>query len=274
MTDRLVEKILPAYPFVQYNDDEYVVAFFDAYNVLAQEYLTKFNQLNLGFWPSEIISGKLLDWIALGIYGIKRERIIIIEFPTLKDHVEEGPLNTIPFNTIPFNTKDVDAYQYQSDFKSAGVYNTIEYNAIAYNQFKEKATTKTQYMSDDFFRRILLWNFYKDDGFQFSIPWLKKRIFRFFRCVMGNGLDYVNRYDFIDPLRKGFSPDLRDYKISVDKGVFTIMINPLAYDMGSNSEHPEWFEFFKICIEQRLVNLPFQYQFNVSPWPVQTQPME
>ncbi|EAB6759025.1 hypothetical protein HKU43_000330 [Salmonella enterica] len=49
------EKILPAYPFVQYRDDPNIVAFFDAYNEIAQEYLDSLNNLALPCWTSESI---------------------------------------------------------------------------------------------------------------------------------------------------------------------------------------------------------------------------
>lgn len=46
----LLESIIPAYPYTQYNDDPDIVAFFDAYNKLAQGYLDYFNNLNLPCW--------------------------------------------------------------------------------------------------------------------------------------------------------------------------------------------------------------------------------
>lgn len=68
----LLESIIPAYPYTQYNDDPDIVAFFDAYNKLAQGYLDYFNNLNLPCWTSPAITGELLDWIAAGIYGESR----------------------------------------------------------------------------------------------------------------------------------------------------------------------------------------------------------
>ncbi len=61
-----VEKIIPSYPFVQYRDDPNIVAFFEAYNDMAQEYLDELNSLNLPYWPSASLSGKLLDWVVEG----------------------------------------------------------------------------------------------------------------------------------------------------------------------------------------------------------------
>lgn len=227
----LVDKILPAYPFIQYRDDENIVAFFDAYNELAQEYLTVFNKLNLGFWPSEIINAEFLDWIALGIYGVKRERIIEIDYPP-PQKIEEDPIQA-------------------DEFKTAGVYDSIEYNVIAYNEFKEKATLTTEYMSDDFFRRILLWNFFKDDRFQFSIPWLKNRIARFFKAKRS------------DPFNTEDCYNLSYYSVQVNKGTFTITIDKQAYT-DSEGEHEDLFKFFKLCAETRIINIPFQYTYIVN----------
>lgn len=237
--DKLVDRILPAYPFVQYNDDDNVVAFFQAYNQLAREYLTAFTKLNLGFWAGEIINGPLLDWIALGIYGTQRHIIVNLQYPNKDDEI---------------------------DFKSEGVYNTIEYDNVAYNEFKNKAVATTQYMSDDFFRRILLWNFFKEDGFQFSIPWLKKRMGRFFKAFRG---DPFSSWDSKD-IENGY--DLTYYSVTVNKGVFTILIDPNAY-RDSEGLHEDWFEFFKLCMETRLINLPFQYTFIVNKLTM-TQPLE
>ncbi|BEN98698.1 hypothetical protein SMQC11_19870 [Serratia marcescens] len=48
----LIEKIIPAYPYTQYNADPNIVAFFTAYNTLAQGYLDYLNALNLPCWTS------------------------------------------------------------------------------------------------------------------------------------------------------------------------------------------------------------------------------
>lgn len=93
----LTEKILPAYPFVQYRDDPNVVAFFDAYNEIAQEYLDSLNNLALPCWTSESITGQLLDWIALGIYGVERPLLQVSE-----EAIARGAYDTIEYNTIPY----------------------------------------------------------------------------------------------------------------------------------------------------------------------------
>lgn len=200
-----VNQIIPAYPFVQYNDDPNVVAFFTAYNQIAQEYLTTFNNLVLPCWTSDEISGYLLDWIAEGIYGVKR--------PLLQVSQEEI---------------------------AKGAYNTVEYNAIQYAGLKNYRPGTSQYLADDYFKRILTWNFYKADGFQFTIPWLKRRVARFIHGPAG-----------IDPPLQ----DTFDVGITSNNGIFNVNIPEYGDGIGT---------FLKMAITQQMVKLPFIYSYNVA----------
>ncbi|MGP0902112.1 hypothetical protein [Serratia sp. CY76391] len=203
--ETIVDKIIPAYPFVQYNDDPDIVAFFTAYNKMAQDYLTAFNALTLPYWPGEIINGYLLDWIAAGIYGVTR--------PYLK--ISEGSV-------------------------AKGTYNSVEYNTVPYARLKSYRPGQTQYLPDEFFKRILTWNFYKGDGFQFSTPWLKRRLCRFIHGKAG-----------VDPnIQSTF-----DVSVTSSNGVFELSIPDYGDGIG---------KFLKTAIEQGLVNLPFIYSFNVT----------
>lgn len=92
-----VNKIIPSYSFTQYNDDPNVVAFFDAYNEIAQGYLDSLNSLNLPCWTSPAIIGELLDWVALGIYGQERPLLQVSE-----DAIARGAYNTIEYNSIAY----------------------------------------------------------------------------------------------------------------------------------------------------------------------------
>lgn len=201
---RNVEKIIPAYPFVQYNDDENIVSFFDAYNIIAQSYLDAFNALLLPCWTSEMVSSHLLDWVALGVYGQTRPSIIL--------NIEKQKL---------------------------GTYNTIDYNSIPYAKLKNIAGTQNA-MPDDIFKRLLTWNFYKGDGFQFSIPWLKRRISRF-----------VHGENGADPHIQGTF----DVTITVSDGIFSIGVP----DYGDGSA-----DFLVSCIEQGYAKLPFMYSFTAT----------
>lgn len=200
-----VNKIIPSYPFVQYSDDQNVVAFFDAYNEMAQEYLNEISSLSIPYWPSPALSGKLLDWVVEGIYG------------------ETRPL-----------------LQVSQDAIAKGAYNTIDYNTIPYAGLKNYIPGATTYVVDDYFKRILTWNFYKGDGVQFNIDWLKRRIARFLRGPNG-----------IDPS----VTDTFDISVVPKNGVFAILLPNSNDSVG---------QFLKDAIEQRIVKLPFMYSFTVG----------
>ncbi|HBN5772055.1 TPA: hypothetical protein MNM60_000871 [Citrobacter freundii] len=200
-----VSQIIPSYPFVQYRDDPNVVAFFQVYNEIAQEYLDEINSLSIPYWPSPALSGKLLDWVVEGIYG------------------ESRPL-----------------LQVSQDAIAKGAYNTIDYNTIPYAGLKNYIHGATTYVVDDYFKRILTWNFYKGDGVQFNIDWLKRRIARFLRGP--NGID--------PPVTDTF-----DISVISNNGVFAILLPNSNDSVG---------QFLKDAIEQRIVKLPFMYSFTVD----------
>lgn len=201
----LIDKIIPAYPFIQYRDDPNVVAFFEAYNEIAQEYLDSLNNLALPCWTSESITGLLLDWVALGIYGAER------------------PLLQVSEEAI-----------------ARGVYNTIEYNVIPYAVMRNYVPGSSSYVPDDYFKRILTWNFYKGDGSHFCIDWLKRRLARFIHGA--NGID--------PPLQSTF-----DISVTVANGVFAIVIPDYGNGVGY---------FLKDAIDQQQVKLPFIYKYSIT----------
>ncbi|MHA1063406.1 hypothetical protein ACR9GP_05790 [Enterobacter ludwigii] len=203
--DVRVKKIIPAYPFVQYNDDENVVAFFDAYNEMAQGYLDAFNALALPCWTSPAITGLLLDWIAQGIYGQSRPAVELVPF--------------------------VAAH---------GPYDTVEYNDIPYAFIQNYRAGEYAYMDDDMFKRVLTWNFYKGDGFAFSVPWLKRRIARF-----------IHGKDGTDPPVQ----DTYDVSVSSSASVFTLKIP----DYGDGIAPA-----LKACIQQGFTKLPFIYTYKTE----------
>ena len=126
----------------------YIQSFFTAYNNTSQTYLDNINQLNLPNY-TELIA-PLLDWVGLSLYGIER--------PSL------GAGTTS--NTL-------------------AVYNSVSYNTspYSYTTFSEGSTIYV--VNDDYYKRIITWNFYKGDGFQYSTNWLKRRVKRFLYGVNG-----------------------------------------------------------------------------------------
>lgn len=142
-----LQNVIPSYLFSQYTDDDGLQAQRLAYNQVAQSYLDWFNQINLPVYTG--LSGSLLDWVATGLYGLPRPLI-----PT-----QAGP--------------------------GVGLFDTVEYNQIEYNQYFVAQNQTFYTVSDDLYKRILTWRFYRGDGPQFTIPWLKKRVKRFLVGVNG-----------------------------------------------------------------------------------------
>lgn len=118
----MLKKIIPSYVYQEYADDDNLQGFCTAYNTLAQEYCDWFNQINLPAYTGALITDSLLDWVALGLYGISRP-----------------------------------------------------------------ALTGNNLVTDDEFKRIISWHFYKDDGKVFDVRWLKRRIMRFLEGINGTG---------------------------------------------------------------------------------------
>lgn len=177
-------------------------AFVNSYNAVAQGYLDSVNSLNLPIYT--IQSGTMLDWVALGLYGIQR--------PSLSVGTTYTPL---------------------------GVYNTVVYNETAYSEDVKGGDITAYFVTDDYFKRIITWNFYNGDSFQFTIPWLKRRVKRF--------LDGIDGVDF---------PIDETYDISV------ILTGINSFEI--NVPDTEAAHILEACILQGILSLPFQYIFTVT----------
>jgi hypothetical protein len=150
-----IANTIPAYLYLQYQGDQNVAPFFEAYNQYTQGYVNWFNSINLPIYTQDPVSGTMLDWVAASIYGITRPGL-----PSSTGSPEIGEVNTVTANQISFN-------EYAPGVPSA--------------------FTVTD---DDTFRRIITWSFYKGDGKTFTPTWLKRRINRFLNGA--NGTDVVN----------------------------------------------------------------------------------
>jgi hypothetical protein len=138
-----LQNIIKSYVYQEYSDDDDVQAFVASYNQIAQQALDFFNQLNYPVYTQPNITGAFLDWVANGLYGIQRPVASSTQIGTI------GPFNTYAYNSWPFDRLSITS--------------TVSY----------------EYISDDLFKRIITWNFYKGDGQYFNTKWLKRRIVRF-----------------------------------------------------------------------------------------------
>ena len=151
-----IQSTIPAYQYVQFNDDEHTQAFFDAYNAYVQGYVNYLNTANLPIYTG--LSSPLLDWVLTNLYGFPRPGL--------------------PSSGIP----------------GKGPYNTYRFNRFELNRATPAVTFAVTATSDDTYKRCATWRFYKGDGVVFNISWLKRRIVRFLTGANGTSPTIDNTY--------------------------------------------------------------------------------
>lgn len=197
-------RVIPSYLYQQYADDSDLQAFVDAYNEYAQTFLDWFNGIHLPIYTR--LSGDLLDWVAEGLYGLTRPAFASTFVPA------EGAFNTLMYDAV-----------------------------LTFNGFVSGINTNYVLTSDDVFKRCITWNFFKGDGDQFKIKWLKKRVVRFLTGVGGSPVD-------VD----------QTYGVSVQFGADNLIIISVSSEYDYNL-----FLAMKEGIETGVLQLPFQFQYQV-----------
>ena len=214
----LLKTTIPSYLYKQYQDDDDLLAFVASYNAATQTYVDWFTSVNLPFYPA--LSGALLDWVATGLYGLPRTSLT----QTITGAI--GPLNTAELNTIELNSFTPPTTTYYS-------------------------------ITDDIFKRILTWNYYKGDGKRFCMKWLKRRIMRF---LLGtNGLEP-------NPLSAGFvigPENTQAISVTVASDVLTVTINS-AYISSLVQLQPNILDIFKAAFLGGVLDLPVQYTYAMN----------
>jgi len=202
-SNNCLQNAIPSYLYQQYSDDDDLQAFVYSYNAIAQQYVNTFNQLNLPVYTSPTITGDLLDWVGKGIYGYPRADIP----------------GTAPASYGPLNT-------YGSNYK--------------YPLNSQTSTSGTTFVTtDDVYKRLLTWHFYKGDGKTFNVRWLKRRIMRF---LTGD---------------QGADPGVNTtYQISVTFGAGNaVSITMPTYPLAT---------ILKAAIDSGAAELPFQFAYTVT----------
>jgi len=227
---------IPSYLYIQYNDDDDLQAFVEAYNALSQELITWFVEINLPIYTGPLIVGALLDWVALGLYDQAR--------PTLPSGRD----------------------------RKLGPYNTLQFNSLAYNAQTTVQSTEFYATTDDVFKRIITWNFYKDDGRQFSVRWLKRRVMRFLLGENGAGGEVDQTYR----VSVGFGADSQ-VDIRILAGLRSVT-GGAVYNMHGFNDQPfngletvfqqyvplEFAPIFKAAVDGGALQLPFQFDWIVT----------
>ena len=203
----LTRQIL-AYVYKQYEDDDNIQAFFSSFNALAQNYLDFFVDINLPIYTG--LSDSLLDWVAQGLYGISRP--------------------VLPYGKVT----------------GTGLINTWKLNTILVNAYTISGSINLFTTTDDIFKRIITWWFFKGDGQVYSITWLKRRIMRFLIGINGAAPNIDNT----DPISV----------VCSGGGVIAITIT-LTDAAGIPLLTAQIFE---AAVASGAICLPFQYSFTVS----------
>lgn len=228
-------KFIPAYLYVEYNDDDNVQALVASYNQYGQKYLDWFNAANIPVYTQQ--TGALLDWVAQGLYGFIRPNLFTYASRNI------GPYNTVTFNSLPFN-----AYQIVSE---GGSY----------------------IVDDDIFKRVITWNFYKGDGHVFNIRWLKRRVMRFLFSANGSSYDIDETYPVSVTFGAPGNVTIRFVsgdRIVTDGAIlnaFAFNSQPFnaldSYFVPSPVPIPALAPTFKEAVDSGTLQLPFQYQWSV-----------
>ena len=231
-------KIIPSYLYQQYADDDDLQAFVGAYNTLAQQYLDWMNNINLPVYTSDTITGSLLDWVAEGLYGMER--------PALSS----------------------------GQNRNVGPFNTYAYNTLGYNVHKIIGPTDLVDTSDDVFKRIITWNFFKGDGTKVNTRWLKRRIMRFLNGVNGTSFNVNSTYQISVTYGVGgqVNINLLSGKRTVDGGAmyngfgFGRIGLPLNSLQTSYQAYPNLVNalVLKEAIDSGVLQLPIQYTYVVT----------
>ncbi len=206
----MLTKTINSYLFLEYLDEPIPIgsdvsnlqSFVNSYNELTQEYLDWFNSLNFPIYTTK--TNYSLDWVAYGLYGMLRPTLL----PTPPSSYNGGAYDTIVYDKYPYNTSNLP--------RSTGGF----------------------LVNDDDFRRILTWNFYKGDGFQYTTTWLKRRVKRFLFGI--DGVDF---------------PIDNTYEISVEYS------NPRTITITIPST-PES-EILQAALNAGAITLPFEYNYEI-----------
>jgi hypothetical protein len=229
--------LIPSYLYVQYADDDNLQAFVASWNALAQSYVTWFATIGLPVYTGAQIVGSLLDWVAEGLYGFVR--------PALSSGRN----------------------------RNIGPYNTFAFNTHAFNATKVVGPSNVTATSDDVFKRIITWNFYKGDGNVFNVRWLKRRIMRFLYGPQGTAPNIDQTYivdvsfgsDGVVAIRLGGgSRTILGGALFNRFGYNRMAFNHLVTQFNSGPNPPALASVLKEGIDSGVLALPFQATFIVA----------
>ena len=140
---------------------------------------------------------------------------------------------------------------------------------MGYNARRSIGPIDVTVTTDDVFKRIMTWNFYKGDGNVFNVRWLKRRIMRFLIGVDGTAPNVDQTYIVSVTFGNG------QIAIRITVGTRSILggalYNRFGYNrMGYNvllttfnpaADPPPFASVLKEAIESGVLQTPFQFSF-------------
>lgn len=248
-----VTEIIPSYLYQEYADDDDLQAFVDSFNGIAQEYLDWFNQVDLPVYTNYLISGPLLDWVAQGLYGLLRPSLPYGQTSSV------GLLNTALLNTITLN----------STFQPYTIYGAIGSFAIGISPIEGYTSSGANDFTttDDTFKRVITWQFFKGDGKFFNVRWLKRRIKRFLDGANGVDPGISETYDIrivfgigslVNIVLLGGTATIPSSGL-LNAGLLNTMTLNGGLPVYSNSRG----RILRAAIESGVLELPFQFRYAV-----------
>lgn len=231
--------LIPSYVYKQYSDDDDVLAFSNAFNGMAQQYVSWFAEILLPVITNPNVNGSLLDWVAQGLYGMRR-----------------------PVLPSTFLTQDI------------GALDTYSFNGLVFNGFKRVGPTTFYSVNDDIFRRILIWQLWKGDGKIFNIRWLKRRVMRFLTGTDGSAGQTDQTYAVSVTFGADNQVNINIQTIRFISGgsgsIFnanmfnTFVFNGLTGVRTVQVPPSPYVEVFKAAVLAGVLELPFQFTYVVN----------
>ena len=226
-TDTPLADIIPSYIYKEFQDDPNVIAFSDGINSLAQGYLDWFNQTPMAVYTNANVSGPLLDWVGVNLYGIARPVI------STSSTSSTGELAT---NVLGEHT--------------LGTLTVINGGTA-------------QVANDDIYKRTLTWFLYRGDGVQMSVEWLRRRITRFLYGVDGTDIDVgliVNvSIEVSSSFRKGAYNTTFYNTIAYDS-----LSGPLNHQAIITVPNTTFGQTFQSLFNAAILPTPFQMTYSVE----------
>ena len=282
-----VPKQILSYLYWQYQDDDDLQAFVNAYNKVAKATSAWFSGLNLPIYTRQ--HGAFLDWVGTGLYGYPR--------PVLGGGVNQwkGPFNTWEFNSLAYNTiklvtfggtlVPIGAQRVIRVFKliSGSVYNFFAFNTQAFNSLRSTTTNVRvplfgrqitySLVDDDVYARCITWHFYKGDGKNTTVRWLKRRVARFLEGLCGTApnIDNTNLISVTFGYGNQINIRLLTHTVRMTGGA---VFNRFAFNQRAFNQRLlatkllaapyAMAQILKNAIDQAVLEMPFQYTVNVQ----------